>query len=208
MISNRLSTACLAAVMTLMAPASYGNDIVDFLRAVNRPRNVHNHYGGHHGGRYDRIHRVRNSRYYGRPFRPRRSVSIQIGHRPYRPNPVIIDPILEQAPLPSNFGPLPHEIGEFVTCNVPLATHVRVRNPHEIAPGAQPVVVAIRDPHLAAWGSHGCVEQLAYVQVFAPPCPLRRMTVSPCHTVVNLDYGDWEITLTSANGVIEVEYDD
>jgi len=105
-------------------------------------------------------------------------------------------------------GGLSHQLGEIVTCNVPLESHVRVRNAHEIAPGAQPITVAIRNPHLPAWGSHGCVEQLAYVQVFAPPCPLRSMTVSPCHTIVVLDYGDWEITLRSSNGVIEVEYDD
>ena len=105
-------------------------------------------------------------------------------------------------------GALPHELGVIVTCSVPLESHVRVRNADEIAPHAQPVIVAVRDPHLAAWGSHGCVEQLAYIQVFAPPVPLREMKVSPCRTRIDLDYGDWEIKILSRNGVVEVEYDD
>ena len=199
MILKRLSLTCVAvATLSLTAPESNGNDIIDFLRAVNQPRHVHHHHGFGYGPRF----RGRPYRY-RRPFvRPYRSVSVQFGHQPIHHNPIVLPT------TPAPIGALPHRLGQIVTCNVPLAPHVRVRNAHEIAPGAQPVVVAVRDPHLAAWGSPGCVEALAYVQVFAPPCPLRSATVSPCHTVVELDYGEFEITVTSANGIIEVEYDD
>jgi hypothetical protein len=202
MILNRLSLACIAATFGLMAPSTYGNDIIDFLRAVNQPRYVHHHYGVGYGPssfRYGRPYRFRRT-----PLRPHRSVSLHFGDSPIH----AYQPALPPTAVPSTLGALPHELGQIVTCTVPLAPHVRVRNSHEIAPGACPVVVAVRDPHLGAWGSSGCVEGLAYVQVLAPPVPLRRATVSPCRTVVELDYGDWEITVTSANGLIEVEYDD
>lgn len=195
MIINRLSGVCLAAVMTLTAQSAFGNDIVDFFRAVNSVRHGHPaHYD--HGFRPRRSFRHVG---YRRGFRPyRRSVSFHIGHAPApAPVPVVPAPVV-----------LPHTIGQIVTCHVPLETHVRVRNAHEIAPAAQPINVAVRNPHLPAWGSHGCVESLVYVQVFAPPCPLRQMTVSPCRTVVVLDYGEWEIRIRSCNGVVEVEYDD
>jgi len=209
MICNRITTLCFAGVMTLVTPASFGNDIVDFLRAVNSVQRP-GYHRGFHGPRFDPI---RHRGFRGRLYQPRRSVAIHVGHnsaprRIVRHRPVVVNPMVPPAPNPLLIGGLPHQLGEIVTCNVPLASHVVVRNAHEIAPGAQPIVVAVRDPHLPAWGSHGCVEQLAYVQVFAPLCPLRNMTVSPCRTVVELDYGDWEITLRSCGGVIEVEYDD
>ena len=103
---------------------------------------------------------------------------------------------------------LPHGLGEIVNSDVPLAPRVRIRDTHEIAPGALPIVVAIRDPNLAECGSPGCIERLVYIQVFAPPVPAQEITVSPCRTRIVLDYGDWEIKIRSRNGVIEVEYDD
>lgn len=201
MITNKLSAVCLAAAMTLTAQGAFANDIVDFFRAINGVRD-HGHHGHHdHGFRPRRsIHHVGHRRIHRHAYRPyRRSVSFHFGHGP-APAPVPV------APPPA--AVLPHSIGQIVTCHVPLETHVRVRNAHEIAPGAQPINVAVRDPHLPAWGSHGCVEKLVYVQVFAPPIPLRRMTVSPCRTNVVLDYGGWEIRIHSCNDVVEVEYDD
>lgn len=204
MLNYRLSAICFAAILTLAAPASFGNDIVDFLRAVNGVSRHHGHPGPYGRGiRHRRdIHHVglrRSARFGRRPYN--RSVSIHWGHGPqpiYSPLPVVAPPV----------APLPHTLGQIVTCNVPLVHNVRVINPHEIAPGARPIVVAVRDPHLPAWGSHGCVERLVYVQVFAPCVPLRNMTVSPCRTHVTLDYGDWEICIHSCNGLVEVEYDD
>jgi hypothetical protein len=213
MINNRITAICFAGVMTLITPATFGNDIVDFLRAVNSVQRNGHHGAGHRGFNGPRFQPIRHRGLHQQLHRPRRPVAIHIGHNPVpgrviRHRPVVVNPILHHAPDPSLIGGLPHQLGEIVTCHVPLESHVIVRNAHEIAPGAQPIVVAVRNPHLAAWGSYGCVEQLSYVQVFAPPCPLRNVTVSPCHTVIELDYGDFEITLRSGGGVIEVEYDD
>ncbi len=204
MITHRLSAVCFAAVLTLSAPASFGNDIVDFLRAINGVQ--HHHHGGHghghgHGIRVRRdIHRAGLRRFHRHSYRPfHRSVSIHVGHAPAPIHPLPV------APAPAV---LPHAIGQLVTCGVPLEPHVQVINAHEIAPGAQPINVAVRDPHLPAWGSHGCVEALVYVQVFAPPFPPHNVIVSPCRTEVTLDYGEWEICIHSCNDVVKVEYDD
>ena len=205
MVHNRLSAMCFAAAMTFIAPVSFGNDLVDFLRAVNGPRHHHPHHSHvvHHSGSH-RVHR-----HAIRPYK--RSVSIHIGHTTlspiYNPRPVIHQPLL-LAPAPSSIGFLPHELGEIVTCDVPLEPHVRIRNGHEIAPHAQPVIMAVRNPHLAAWGSPGCIEGVTYVQIFVPTVPLQHVTVSRCRTRIDLDYGDWEIKIRSRDGIVEVEYDD
>jgi len=121
------------------------------------------------------------------------------------PAPIYVPP----APIYVEPAPAPiHEIGSFGTCPVPIEPHVLVRNAHESAPHAVPVVVAVRNPHLGRYGSRGCVESLVYVQVFVPPCPLRKLKVSPCRTKIELDYGDYEVEITSCDGHIDVEYDD
>lgn len=123
---------------------------------------------------------------------------------PHRPGPVI----LEAPPLPGSFGHLPHEIGHVVTCPVPIETHVEIRNACRVAPGAVPTVIAVRDPHLGRFRSRGCIEQLAYIEVLAPQCPLRRVRVSPCKTRIRLDYGKWEIDITSKNDCVVINYRD
>lgn len=211
MIRNKLSTVCMAATINLCAPASFGNDLVDFLRAFQgtAPHYRHHNHGhrprrSEHRASHGRSHRHRSLGY-------RRSVSIHVGHSAPRPiynSHHMIPAPLPQAPPPSRIGALPHELGAIVTCSVPMESHVRVRNADEIAPHALPVIVTVRNPHLAAWGSHGCVEQLAYIQVFVPPVPLREMSVSPCRTRIDLDYHDWEIRILSCKEVVETEYDD
>ncbi|MCH2209892.1 MAG: hypothetical protein MK110_01210 [Fuerstiella sp.] len=205
MISHRLSTLCLGVTLTVMTPASFGNDLVDFLRAVNGTHHHHYNYHSPYGLRRPRLHR-----FHRRGFRPyRRSVSIHINRSApiYRSRPFGAE-LLSPDPSAPFIGTLPHEVGEIVTCRVALESHVRIRNADEIAPGALPVIVAVRDPHLPAWDTPGCVEQLTYVQVFVPPIPLREISVSSCRTRIELDYDDWEIKIRSCNGVIEVEYDD
>ena len=84
---------------------------------------------------------------------------------------------------------------------------MRVRDACKIAPGAIPVVVAVRDPHLGRFGSCDCVEQLAYVEILAPPCPVQSLRVSPCKTRIRIDYGRYEVTIVSRNGTIDIDYD-
>ena len=152
------------------------------------------------------LSRYSSSRYRtSRPVSLRRSgvsFNVSLGHNVAPPPPVI--PV---APGPAfgSFGHLPHPIGSIVTCPVPIETCVRVKDLCEIAPGAVPVVVAVRSPHLGQFGS--CVEQVAYVEVLVPPCPLRRVRVSRCKTKVRLDYGRYEVDIVSCDGLIEIDYD-
>ena len=129
------------------------------------------------------------------------------------PPPAIYPPapapfVLPAPPVPGSFGHLPHELGQMITCPVPIETHVEIRNACRVAPGAIPAVIAVRDPHLGRFRSRGCVEQLAYVEILVPQCPLQRVRVSPCKTRIRLDYGKYEIDITSKNDCVVINYRD
>lgn len=115
-------------------------------------------------------------------------------------------PPLPQSPLPGQFQHLPHELGQIVTCPVPVYSHVHVECACNIAPNAVRTLVAVRDPALGRFRS--CVERMVYVEVYAPPCPPRRVRVSPCRTKVRMDYGRYDITIESRDGCVTVTYDD
>lgn len=181
---------------------------------------------------YSSRYRVANSRYsrYSRPLTTRSGVSFHVsyGSNPVAPAPVgypvapvapvgpiapvapagPFGPQLPAPPVPGSFGHLPHELGQVVTCHVPLETHVQYEDLCDIAPGAVPTIIAVRDPHLGRFRSRGCIERMVYVQVMAPPCPLQRCRVSPCKTRIRLDYGKYEICITSRNGCVVVSYND
>lgn len=101
-------------------------------------------------------------------------------------------------------APAPFQLGQFIDCQVPLATCVQVEDECNIALNAVPVVVAVRDPNMCV---HETIERLVYVQIFVPQCRLRDLQVSPCRTRVSLDYGRYEVDIKSGNGVIVVDYD-
>ena len=125
---------------------------------------------------------------------------------PIRPNPGQMHGVPTRQGFPISHQLVSHQLGDIITCPVPLATCVRVEDAHRIAPNAVPVIVAVRDPHLPPHHT-GCQEQLVYVEVFVPPCPLRRLTVSPCRTRIKMDFGHHEVDLCSRNGLIVVDYD-
>jgi hypothetical protein len=135
------------------------------------------------------------------------SLSFHIGTS--YPSRSVYAPPVAIAPPPVAIAPAPvYELGQIVTCSVPLEPHVNVHNAHEIAPRAVPTIVAVRNPHLGRFGSPGCVESLVYVQVFAPSCPPDRVSISPCHTKVKLTWGRYDVEVVSCNDHVDVEYDD
>ena len=217
------STATIAALLlTGLLPTARANDIVDFLRAISGPPQIHHHYNNpvppvaHRHSHFDH-YRTSSYRSFDRHYVPsyrsvrpvpvnrsRVSFNVSFGNRP---TPTVHTlPQLPPPPAPGSLDHLPHEIGCVVTCPVPLATCVEYRDTCEIAPGAVPAVIAVRSPHIGRF--RRCVEEIVYVQVMVPPCPLLRTKVSPCRTKIRLDYGRYEIDIVSRNGVVIVEYDD
>jgi hypothetical protein len=156
---------------------------------------------------------------YGRTVPNRRSAAIlnvQYGgaplviygrRSPYGVAPVPALPLSHQlAPAPSAI--LPHRLGETIDSPVTLVTADRIKDPDHVAPGAVPVVVAIRDPALCAHKCDCCVERLVYVEVCVPACPLKKLKLSHHNTYVCMNYGDHQVEITSRNGRITVDYDD
>ena len=115
-------------------------------------------------------------------------------------------PLQFEPPHP-NLLAMPHQIGEIVDCQVPLVAGVRIEDPENIAPGAVPVVVAVRDPCLPPW-VEGCTDSVVYVEVCVPQCPLQKLTISPCRTRIKLDFGRYAVDVKSRDGRIVVDYDD
>ncbi|MCA9035624.1 MAG: hypothetical protein KDA91_10860 [Planctomycetaceae bacterium] len=135
---------------------------------------------------------------------------------PFVPSPVtIVHPwrpgMMDSATLMIAPAPLelPCELGQIVDVAVPLETCVKVEDLHNIAPNAVPVVVAVRDPHMSPWTA-GCIEpdRIVFVEVMAPPCPLKSLKISPCRTRIEMKFGDYEIDIRSTNDVIVIDYDD
>ena len=229
-MTRTILSAVTILSLTLPGTAS-ANDIVDFLRAIQGPAphrgEVHHDDHQGHGHRQATIptrhapshnsHRHSN-RVPVQQFRTRRPVvsqrpgvsfQISFGNNTIpTPRTVLLPPpVLEVPPVPGSFGHLPHQIGEIVTCNVPLEPHMIIKDACEVAPNAVPVIVAVRNPHLGRCGSRGCIESLVYVEVLVPACPLQRVRVSPCSTKVRLDFGQYEVDITSRNGFVEIDYD-
>lgn len=235
MIRTLLTSAALCSILTLAPTNSRANDIVDFLRAISGPAQIPHEYNDHAHDLRHQIAASDRYRYNSR-FNPRTNHFVErqrfSGHRapsplsigrtnasfsvsfgqpscgiqpPIAPPPAVFQPVLPPPPAPGSFGHLPHQLGEVVACQVPLATCVEVRQACRIAPNAVPIIVAVRDPHLGRFRT--CVEQLAYVEVCVPQCPVRKVKVSPCRTRVRLDYGRYAVNILSRNGRIIVDYD-
>ncbi len=115
-------------------------------------------------------------------------------------------PPAEAVPAPTSGAPAaPLEgitYGSIVRGGVSAYPHVRVGDPHKVAPGAVPFFVAVRDPNCRK-GPAG----LVFVEVCLPTCPLCKVSVNRLGTKVELDYGKYEVDLIARNGVVIIDYD-
>ena len=102
---------------------------------------------------------------------------------------------------------LPYPYGSVVSGPVGLYPRVKLEDCHKIAPGAVPVIVAVKDPNICRKHCRCCLPQCVYVQVFVPPCPLLRVKVNKHGDEIELDYGKYEVDIDSENGVVEIDYD-
>ena len=113
---------------------------------------------------------------------------------------------------------------------VPLFRAVRIEDRRNIAPHAIRKVIAVADPRLPAppFGlaklfhrecrgcAAGCNEcapcddgpALVFVEVCVPPCRAEEVKITRSGHRVHLDYGKYEVTLTSRDGCVKVDYDD
>jgi hypothetical protein len=119
--------------------------------------------------------------------------------RAQAPEAVIPPPALPAAPAEP-----PLSYGSVVRQQVALYPHVRVKDADDVAPGALPIVVAVRDPNCA----HPKAAGVVFVKVCVPigaPCKVR---VNKRGTELELDYGEYEIEIRSERGVVTIDYDD
>jgi hypothetical protein len=119
---------------------------------------------------------------------------------------VIVNPIPQPLPVPVHPNQIP-AFGDVVTCEVPLYKRVRVRDRHNIARNARPMVIAIKDPAACGHTCDCCANRVSYVQVMAPPREPKCVTVSPCGRKIRMDFGKYEIDIVSHPNMIKVDYD-
>lgn len=113
-------------------------------------------------------------------------------------------PAADATTAPRYFPP-----GSFVTDPVKLYPLVHVDDPHEVAPGAIPMVISVKDPNTCQRQYCAqCRGRCVYVRVWIPPCPLRKFKVEDHGAEIELDYGHYEVEIDSEDGVVKVEYDD
>jgi len=136
---------------------------------------------------------------------PGKRFLLQTGREPIQPVPAVphVDPPKLHQPLHGGHVP-----GQFIDCQVPLFPYVITKNAHEIAPGAIPVIVAVRDPRFPPGSGLGQSAPCVYVEIYVPNCPCQDIDISRDGTRIEFDYGDYEVKVTSCDGVVVVEYDD
>ena len=114
---------------------------------------------------------------------------------------------------------------------VPLFRRLEIEDPDHVHPYAVRQVVAVADPsrpappiglaklfHRKCTGcARGCVEcdplcdagdSLVFVEVCVPPCRPEEVKVTRHGHRVHMDFGKYEVTLTSRDGYVKVDYDD
>ncbi len=118
------------------------------------------------------------------------------------------------APIPvphAGLAPIPDphfsSHGEFQT--VELYHRVKYEDLRNVHPCAVKKIVAVKDPCARPSVCGSCAPPCVYVMICVPPCDKFRFDVKrKDHSKVEYDYGDYEIEITSKNGIVYVDYDD
>lgn len=121
-----------------------------------------------------------------------------------------VPPAEPQPPIEQNTPASPRvTAGMFASFAVPVYPHVRVKDSRNIAPGAAPMLVAVKDPQACKHDCDCCRDRMVFVQVWAPPYGAPRRKVSDGGREVELDYGEYEVEIESKHrGYVEIDYDD
>lgn len=123
------------------------------------------------------------------------------------PAPEFAPPNLQPIPEPYTESYPQSGIEPFQTVELyPLVKYEDLDNVH---PQAVKKIVAVKDPRGKRSICDTCAPPCVYVMICVPPCDKFEYDVKrKDHSKVEYDYGDYEIEITSKNGVVYVDYDD
>lgn len=130
---------------------------------------------------------------------------------PAPPVPVLPVPRVNGPALPGPAVLDPHtrfDYGELIECEVPLFTRVRVKDRDNIHPRSVDLVIAVKDPNTCERSCTCCEKRSVFVPICVPPCSPERIKVSRDGSRIELDYGDYEVDISSRRGLVTVDYDD
>jgi len=122
----------------------------------------------------------------------------------FRTQPVAAEPTPTPIPDAGAGVPVPYDqVFPTATPALRLYEHVRVKQARNIAPCAQPKLVAIKDPCFPCSGN--CV----YVEVCVPPCEREEVCCSRRGDKIRLDYGKYSVDIeTTRRGLVVIDYND
>ncbi len=127
--------------------------------------------------------------------------ALQQNDSAYPPAPAVNSPTV--TPPGQRFSALPQQQpGQFVEQAVPLYPYVRVKDAGKVPGLAVPKILAVASPDPFRFPG------LVYVQVSVPPCPCRGVKIKDRGAKTVLNYGDFEVEVTSSQGLVTIDYDD
>jgi hypothetical protein len=131
------------------------------------------------------------------------------GGLPAPPAPLPLDAPggLQPVPEPYTIQPVPEGGIEYQT--VELYHRVKYEDRDNVHPRAVKKIVAVKDPSATGRVCGNCAPPCVYVIICVPPTDRFEYDVKRSdHSKVEYDYGDYEIEITSNDGVVCVNYDD
>jgi hypothetical protein len=92
---------------------------------------------------------------------------------------------------------------------IELYSRVKYEDLDNIHPFAVKKIVAVKDPCFKDQICETCTPPCVYIMICVPPGDRFKFDVKrKDHSKVEYDYGDYEVEITSKNGVVYVDYDD
>lgn len=112
------------------------------------------------------------------------------------------------APAAEEAGPQPNGAIPVQADPIVLYPCVKYSDPDDIHPCAVRMLVAVKDPRETPPQCECSTPACVYVEICVPPYECKKFEVKrKDHSKVEYDYGDYEVEITSKNGVVYVDYD-
>lgn len=110
-------------------------------------------------------------------------------------------------PEPYSLQPVPEGVVDYQT--VELYHRVKYEDLDNVHPRAVKKIVAVKDPCAKEEVCGACAPPCVYVMICVPPMDRFEYDVKrKDHSKVEYDYGEYEIEISSDDGVVHVNYDD